>query len=80
MFDHFETDITCEEVFHDEFEDLAFAIGATDVIWPDPPDPLIDDEDDWLTDDDPPVLIDTIGLTGAGYALLAEQDQAGEFV
>ena len=44
MFDHFETEITCEEVYPDEFLDLAFAVGASHL--PDPDDDILDDDDD----------------------------------
>jgi hypothetical protein len=81
MFDHFETEITCEEVYPDEFLDLAFAVGASH--FPDPDDDILDDDDD-----DGDIIADLIidpdfidgGLTADAQNYLADQDSRREFV
>ena len=83
MFDHFTTEITCEEIYPDEFEDLAFAVGASHL--PDPEDDILDDDSD---DSGGDLIIDLIndpdfingGLTADAQHHLADQDSRREFV
>jgi len=76
MFDDFDTQIQCEEIYDfeptaDDYEDFDDDI---DTVLDDTVNGVVlDDEDEDLLDADG-------GVTGAGYDLLARMDARGEFV
>jgi hypothetical protein len=82
LFDHFETQISCEEFYDEPDYDLAFAVGASDVSFPDDEDDILNDDDsgEWVYEELDDLFDSDGGLTAGGQELLADIDAEGEFV